>query len=71
MRRNTPDLLFKINQLRNRIVKLIAVAKQEREAARTFANNLRDRVIVLETKADAAAIKLQDLEQRVTALEGG
>lgn len=63
------SILLKVNQLRNQLVNLISVAKQERQDATDFVLALRDRIVVLEAKADAGQVKLQDHETRITALE--
>jgi hypothetical protein len=67
----TSGLVFRLNRLGNRVLKLISVAKQERADAVVFARDLRDRIVVLETKVTQGQAIAQDHEARISALEGG
>ena len=60
------SLQFQLNFLQARLIKLIATARQERDDAVAFAIALRDRVDVLENRADSGQTILQDHETRLT-----
>ena len=53
----------------NRLVDIVKKAKEDRDQIKDFAIDLKNRIEVLETKAESAKTMLLDHEARITALE--